>query len=629
MLLSFIANAAAPALILFGHATSHDATDAHVAHTPLVTETCTAPLADRDGTVTRTRLGGPNSCTPASRPTGSKGPVAGTPTGPVIGGPVTIWDPSAGTPGQVGQDNLTPVFSIAVVLNAASGVVTTGSATQLLWTTRNVDNCQASGGWTGRKNLEGVQETAPLTENTEFVLTCDGPNGTVSDTVTVGVEDGPAVPSVSISANPASVSSGGSSTLTWSSQDATSCIALGNWGGSVGLSGSQSTGPLSVDSTFRLACNGAGGTTIEETTVTVSSGPLPPVSFTKLTIAPDRAAWGKRFADVDGDGFLDILEAGGAQGNNVYWYRYPNWERFQIGSASGGDDIVGGDINGDGALDVVVNATPISWYENPAGSGGDVTGSWQRRSFTTYRSHDLQLADFNEDGKLDIAMRLAGTGQPSTRIWVQGDNTSWTELGLGNSSLGTGGLAVADIDADGKLDIVGDGYWLRQPTSSAQFMNGTAWTRYTIGSWPAGSSSDTADINKDGRLDVTLAASEVGVGQFAWFEAPEDPLNGTWTRHVIDTVEDVHRHHLVDFNQDGEVDIVFAEMHQSAGDRVGVYYNQGDGESWVLDILATHGSHNLDVGDVGNDGDIDFIGANWQLNAPADGDYFLWRNNKN
>ena len=80
-------------------------------------------------------------------------------------------------------------------------------------------------------------------------------------------------------------------------------------------------------------------------------------------------------------------------------------------------------------------------------------------------------------------------------------------------------------------------------------------------------------------------------------------------------VEDVHRHHLVDMNNDGELDILFAEMYQSQTDRVGVYYNQGDGAGWMLQVLETHASHNLGIGDVDNDGDID---------APADGDLFFW-----
>ena len=53
-------------------------------------------------------------------------------------------------------------------------------------------------------------------------------------------------PAVTIHASPSSLSPGGSSTLTWSSENATSCTASGAWSGSKGVSGSQSTGAVKV-----------------------------------------------------------------------------------------------------------------------------------------------------------------------------------------------------------------------------------------------------------------------------------------------------------------------------------------------------------------------------------------------
>ncbi len=145
----------------------------------------------------------------------------------------------------------------------------------------------------------------------------------------------------------------------------------------------------------------------------------------------------------------------------------------------------------------------------------------------------------------------------------------------------------------------------------------------------SGSSIDTADLSGDGNLNVTLAVSEVVVGEISWFEAPNDLQTQSWTRHVIGSVEDVHWHHLFNMNNDGQFDIVFAEMYHSGTDSVGIYKNDGNAESWTLQILKTHASHNLAVGDLGNDGDMDILGAKWQLVAPADGDILLWINNTN
>jgi hypothetical protein len=85
----------------------------------------------------------------------------------------------------------------------------------------------------------------------------------------LAIETTPPPPTVTLTASPTGVRSGGSSSLTWTSTDATSCLATGQWTGSKALTGSQSVGPLSVDSTFTLTCSGAGGSNAASATVTI------------------------------------------------------------------------------------------------------------------------------------------------------------------------------------------------------------------------------------------------------------------------------------------------------------------------------------------------------------------------
>ncbi|KND47950.1 MAG: Fibronectin type III domain protein [Parcubacteria bacterium C7867-006] len=82
-------------------------------------------------------------------------------------------------------------------------------------------------------------------------------------------------PTVTISASPTSVSSGGSSTLTWSSTNATSCTASNGWSGSKSTSGSQSTGALVANTTFTLTCSNASGSGSNSATITISGSSLP------------------------------------------------------------------------------------------------------------------------------------------------------------------------------------------------------------------------------------------------------------------------------------------------------------------------------------------------------------------
>lgn len=114
----------------------------------------------------------------------------------------------------------------------------------------------------------------------------NNPNGIGIDWNPVGQVYGPQTsgpnppPTATISANPTTISTGSSSTLTWSSTNATDCTASGGWSGSKATSGTQSVSPT-VTTTYTLTCSGAGGTSAPSSaTVTVNnSNPPPTVTF--------------------------------------------------------------------------------------------------------------------------------------------------------------------------------------------------------------------------------------------------------------------------------------------------------------------------------------------------------------
>lgn len=81
----------------------------------------------------------------------------------------------------------------------------------------------------------------------------------------------PGAPTVSLSASPSTVTTNGTSTLNWSSTNATSCSASGGWSGTKSISGSQGVGPLTANTTYTLACTGAGGSNSSSVTISVSS----------------------------------------------------------------------------------------------------------------------------------------------------------------------------------------------------------------------------------------------------------------------------------------------------------------------------------------------------------------------
>lgn len=76
-------------------------------------------------------------------------------------------------------------------------------------------------------------------------------------------------PTVTLTADPATVALNASSTLTWNSTDATSCTASGDWSGIKSTSGSEIQNNLTSNKSYTIACIGSGGTASSTATVTV------------------------------------------------------------------------------------------------------------------------------------------------------------------------------------------------------------------------------------------------------------------------------------------------------------------------------------------------------------------------
>ena len=97
-------------------------------------------------------------------------------------------------------------------------------------------------------------------------------------------------PTIRISAAPTTITVGQSSTLTWSSTNATSCTASGAWSGAQTTSGSVGETPTATGtSTYTLTCNGAGGSANASATLTVNAA-APSVT---LSINPASLALGQ------------------------------------------------------------------------------------------------------------------------------------------------------------------------------------------------------------------------------------------------------------------------------------------------------------------------------------------------
>jgi probable HAF family extracellular repeat protein len=193
---------------------------------------------------------------------------------------------------------------VTISISASPTTIIAGQSTTITWTASNATSCTATGGgpadmWAGSKAASGSQtvtesfalETPSVVLT--FGITCNSTVTGLSGQSSVNVTEnrqaggsGGGSASATISAAPTTITVGQSTTLTWTSSNATSCTATGggaddNWAGIKATSGSQKVteavalGTSSLALTFGITCNSATSGLSDKASVDVTENQAP------------------------------------------------------------------------------------------------------------------------------------------------------------------------------------------------------------------------------------------------------------------------------------------------------------------------------------------------------------------
>ncbi len=173
-----------------------------------------------------------------------------------------------------------PPAAPTLTFTASPTTVPLNGNSTLTWSSTNTTSCTASGDWIGAKAVNGTQAENGISSNDVYTLTCTGPGGTISKTVNVNVASLPPLPVVNLTAAPTSVPVGGSTKLTWTATNATTCTSSNGWTGARLTSGTLTVTGINAAKTFVLSCTGTGGTSTDSVTVTTSASTAPSVTLT-------------------------------------------------------------------------------------------------------------------------------------------------------------------------------------------------------------------------------------------------------------------------------------------------------------------------------------------------------------
>lgn len=237
-------------------------------------------------------------------------------------------------------------------------------------------------------------------------------------------------------------------------------------------------------------------------------------------------------------------------------------------------DLVVGDLNGDGKLDVVTENGPTVTVLLGNGDGTFQAGV-SYPALSVYNAA-LALGDLNGDGRPDV---VVSDNQDLAFVVLlnNGDGTLQAPVKVPTAQF-PGPIVIADLNGDGKNDVVVGNN--TQSSSVSVFLgkgDGTFQKRvdYPTGQYPV--RMVVTDLNGDGKLDVAIAnyvasvSILLGNGDGTLQPHVDFPAGGGGYNSGPSSIA------VADVNGDGKMDLAVSETGDVAGEFVDILQGNGDG----------------------------------------------------